>query len=408
MRKNPERLAWVVLLASFFICIGLIVAVPLGARTFALFSQVGQNVSLEVQRGPLRVTWGGRGEPIAIAGERGDIPERTVVTTDLTEGRLVMHAPQDDGPVVASVQLYNNTGVVLTTARSPRFSVSQLPHQVALEVLTGRVRINVVDTKDRPATAEVQTSHGVIALTDGSYEVKVNSTTEVTVRHGQATIRVGQQMMSLSPNQRAIVSDGKIIGPVDAVRNLVTNGEFQAELNNWTTYSTQLDPEQPAGNIGIVANEGRRVVDFYRDGSNHAEVGIRQEINYDVRDFASLELHLAVRVISEDILGYGGCGYRGYECPIIVLIEYKDIYGNDNEWLQGFYIGAPKDEEDDKWPIYGWANPVQEETWQTYDSANLMEELSGTPPSLIKSLTIYASGHSFHAMVTEVELLAQE
>jgi hypothetical protein len=37
-----------------------------------------------------------------------------------------------------------------------------------------------------------------------------------------------------------------------------------------------------------------------------------------------------------------------------------------------------------------------------------MEELADTPPALIKSLTIYASGHSFHAMVTEVELLAQE
>jgi hypothetical protein len=37
-----------------------------------------------------------------------------------------------------------------------------------------------------------------------------------------------------------------------------------------------------------------------------------------------------------------------------------------------------------------------------------MEELSGTPPALIKSVSIYASGHSFDAMVMEVELLAQE
>ena len=85
MRKNPERLAWVVLLTSFFICIGLTVAVPLGVRAFILFSQVGQNVSLEVERGPMRVTWAGRGEPIAIAEKRDDIPERTIVTTDLTD-----------------------------------------------------------------------------------------------------------------------------------------------------------------------------------------------------------------------------------------------------------------------------------------------------------------------------------
>jgi hypothetical protein len=37
-----------------------------------------------------------------------------------------------------------------------------------------------------------------------------------------------------------------------------------------------------------------------------------------------------------------------------------------------------------------------------------MEALADTPPALIKGLSVYASGHSFDAMVTEVELLAQE
>ncbi|MBN1815026.1 MAG: FecR domain-containing protein [Anaerolineae bacterium] len=404
MRKNPERMAWVVLLVSFFICIGLAVAVPLGARAFALFSQVEQNVSLEVERGPVRVTWAGRGEPIAIAEQRDAIPERTIITTDLTEGRLVMHAPQEDRPVVTSVQLYDNTGVVLSSARSPRFSISQLPHRVALEVLSGRVRINVSGTEDRPTTAEVQTPHGAITLAEGSYEVKVNSMTEVTVRQGQATLRVDQQEMSLVPNQRAAMGNGKVSEPLPAVRNLITNGDFHVELNGWTTYSRQADPEQPAGNIGIVSNEGRRVVNFYRDGSNHAEVGIRQEIDYDVRDFTSLELHLALRVISEDIGGFGGCGSLGSECPIIVRIDYEDVYGSESESLHGFYIGEPQS----GWLTYEWAEPVREGNWQTYDSGNLMEELAGAPPALIKSLTIYASGHSFHAMVTEVELLAQE
>ena len=55
-----------------------------------------------------------------------------------------------------------------------------------------------------------------------------------------------------------------------------------------------------------------------------------------------------------------------------------------------------------------WAEQVQPGNWQTYDSGNLMEELTDTPPAIIKSLTIYASGHSFDAMVTEVDLLTQE
>jgi hypothetical protein len=409
MRKNPERLAWIVLLISFSVFIGLIVFIPLGIRSFILFSQEGQNVTLEVQRGPLRVTWAGRGEPIAIADKRrDDIPERTIVTTDLTEGRLVMYASEEKASVVSSVQLYNNTKVILSSARSPRFAVSQLPHCVVVEVMTGRVRINVSDTEERATNVEVKTPYSTILFVEGSYEVKVNSETEVTVRHGQATISTGQQELTLNPAQRAIINEREISEPLPAIRNLVINGDFQDLVDDWAVewlrYSIQDYPEQPLGSISIVANEGRRVVNFYRNATNHGEVGIRQEINYDVRDFTSLELHLSVRVISEDIAGFGGCGYLSSECPIIVRVEYENVYNIEGSWQHGFYIGQPKSD----WLIHDWAQLVQEGTWQTYDSGNLMEELAEAQPALIKSVVIYASGHSFHAMVTEVELLAQE
>ncbi|MFL7794123.1 MAG: FecR domain-containing protein [Anaerolineae bacterium] len=407
MRKNPERLAWVILLTSFFICIGLTAAIPLGVRAFILFSQVEQNVTLEVQRGSLRVLRPGDVIPVAIAEDHDNIPERTVITTDLTEGRLVMHSPQDDS-VVTSVQLYNDTRVVLSAAKSPRFSISQLPHKVTMEVTTGRVRINVSNTQARPTVAEVRTPHGTITLIEGSYEVKVNTATEVTVRYGKAEIQQRQSVLALAPAQRATVNFDGVSEPLPATRNLVTNGDFKHQAdgwaNDWNRYSAQTDPEQPQGSVAIVVNEGREVVDFYREGTNHAEIGIRQEINYDVRDFTSLELHLAVRVISEDIGGFGGCGYLGSECPIIVRIEYEDTYGSESTWQHGFYISEPKSD----WLTHGWAESLQEGTWETYDSENLMQELADTPPALIKSLTIYASGHSFHAMVTEVELLAQE
>jgi hypothetical protein len=408
MRKNPERLAWVVLLTSFFICIGLTAAMPLGVRAFILFSQIEQTVTLEVQRGSLRVLRPSDVIPVAIAEEHDDIPERTVVTTDLTEGRLVMRAPRENDSVVTSVQLYNNTRVVLSSARSPRFAISQLPHHIAVQMTDGRVRINVSNSQDRATTAEVQTPHGTITLIEGSYEVKVNAATEVTVRYGEAEIHQGQSVLTLEPAQRAIVGPGNVNGPLPATRNLATNGDFQHQVdgwaNDWNRYSDQTDPQQPQGSVAIVVNEGREVVDFYREGDNHAEIGIRQEINYDVRDFTSLELHLAVRIIFEDIGGFGGCGYLGSECPIIVRIEYEDTYGSDSTWQHGFYIGEPQSD----WLTHEWAESLQEGTWETYDSENLMEALADAPPALIKSLTIYASGHSFHAMVTEVELLAQE
>ncbi len=405
MRKNPERLAWVVLLTSFFVCIGLAVAIPLGTRYYTLYARVGQNVTLEVQRGPLSVTLAGRGAPVAIDKERDEIPERTIVATGATAGRLVVHAPQADDFVIATVQLYDNTEIVLSSARSPRFPASRLPHKVILEARAGRVRINVSSDDSRSTIVEVHMPHGTATLTEGSYEVKVNGTTmEITVRDGQAdVIDNAEHLMPLGPAERAIVEYGKIVGPLPAARNLVSNGDFQTSLEKgWTRYHEQK--EEPPASVSIITDEGRETAAFYRDGSNHAEVGIWQEINYDVRDFTSLELHLAVHIVSENIAGFGGCGTLSSECPIILLIDYKDIYGTDRQWRHGFYIGEPASD----WLLHPWTERVPPGSWRMYDSGNLVEELADAPPAIIKRLIIYASGHSFHAMVTEVELLAQE
>jgi hypothetical protein len=404
MRKNPERLAWAILLISFSLFLGILAGVPLGIRAYILSSQRGQYVSLEVQRGTLRVTAAGRGAPIAIAERYDNVSERTVVTTDLAQGRLIFQAPQEDTPVVASVQLYDNTGATLTFARSPRFSISQLPHKVTLEVASGRVRINVANTEDRPTVADVVTPHGNIQLREGSYEVKVNAATEVTVRNGQADIYSNDAVMTLEPSERAIMGGGLINGPLATTRNLVKNGDFQAGLDGWTTYGEQTDPDQALGEIGIVTDEGREVIQFLREGTNHSEIGIRQDVVYDVRDFGSVELHVAVRIINESIAGFGGCGYLGSECPIIIRLDYRDVQGSDRTWQHGFYIGEPAPD----WLTHGWAEQVQQGNWQSYDSGNLMEELTDAPPARIRRLTIYASGHSFDAMVTEVEILAQE
>ena len=407
MRHNPEWLAWAIVITSFCAFLALVIAIPLGVRAYILGGQVRQSVTLEVQRGPLRATMAGQGIPVAVGENLDEIPERTVVATDSTSGRLVMRALRADGPVVVTVQVYDNTEVVLSSARSPRFSASRLPHRVALEVRAGRVRIIVSDDGSRPAIVDVNAPQGAASLSTGSYEVKVNENRmEVTVRSGQANVtNDAKEVVSLGQAERAIVEKEQIAGPLPGARNLIVNGGFQAPLEvDWSTYDTQTDPQQPRARAGIAHDQGRDVVDFYRDASNHAEVGITQEIHYDVRDFSFLELHLAVRISSQDIAGFGGCGYLSSECPIIVVIQYKDIHGSDHDWLHGFYTGEPAE----GWLLHPWTERVPLRTWHTYDSGNLMVQLVDTPPAVIERVTIYASGHSFHAQVTEVELLAQE
>jgi hypothetical protein len=129
-------------------------------------------------------------------------------------------------------------------------------------------------------------------------------------------------------------------------------------------------------------------------------VGIRQEVDYDVRDFASLTLHLNVQVLYQSL---PGCGSLGSECPILVRIAYKDVDGTDRDWYHGFYsVDAAASDL-----LAVWDQQIPPGTWYTFDSMNLVEAFD-RPPARIKEISIYASGHAFDALVTEVELLAQE
>ena len=418
MRKNPERLAWVILLTSFFVCIGLAIAVPLGVRHYILYARVSQNVTLEVQRGPLRVTLAGQGEPVAIDKDRGDVPERTIVATDATAGRLVMYASQANGPIIATAQLYDNTEVVLSSARSPRFPASHLPHKVTLGVRVGRVRINVSSDDGRSTVVTVQTPHGTTTLIEGTYWINVNrTTTEITVRDGQAhASNNAGRFISLSPAERAILAeDGQIVGPLPAARNLILNSDLAAPLDkDWVSYSKDIQIEgESGGKVERTEIEGRPAIVIKRRGTGHAETGISQQLNTDVRDFSFLQLHLLLHIEDHNV---PVCGSLGSECPVMVRIDYKDADGADQQWLQGFY-SLPDTSIPGNPPfcvtcaIRNDHIQVPENTWwYPYDSDNLIPLLSqdGKAPTVINSITVYASGHTYQSIIAEVELIGKE
>jgi len=417
MRNNPERLAWVVLLLSFFTCVSLAVGVPLSVRHYILYACVEQDVTLEVQRPPLSVTLPGRDLPISVADRMDNIREHTTVATDATAGRLVMHAPQVDSPIVAAVQLYDNTEVVLSSARSPRFLASSLPHQVALEVRGGRVRIGVSGTDDRPTTVGVHTSHGTVTLAEGTYWVSVNAlATEITVRDGHASAsNSAGQSVSLGPAERVIIEgNNQILGPLSAARNLVVNSDFALPLDEgWSSYSKDIQiADQPGGQVQSTEIEGRPVIVIEREGEGHAETGVTQRLDTDIRDFSFLQLHLLLYIEEHNV---PVCGSLGSECPVMVRIDYKDADGGDRQWIQGFYSRPDPNPDGNSLfcvtcSTHNEHIKVPEDTWYPYDSDNLIPLLSqgGKAPTLIKSITVNASGHTYKVFIAEVELIGQE
>lgn len=414
MIQNRERLAWAILLIAFILCVTSAVSVPLGTRAYLRNARSDQKALLEPQRGTPRMQQRGSGQVIALVEPTWDVPAGTVITTDsAAEGLLTLYTP-NTATAVAWVKLYHNTQVTLVTARSPRFSLSPLPHQVTLELhalsaanatsaVEGRVRVSVAPADGRDTVMELRTPHLTAILHTGSYEVRIRETfSELSVREGSAEVRsLNGDSITLEGSQRTIVQAGSTsLSALPGERNLLENGNFSQPLEDgWVVYNQGVQ-QGPSGSVLQTTVAGRPAARFLRNGVGHAEVGIVQQVNYDVRDFTSLVLHLSVQVVNQSL---PGCGSLGSECPIIVRIDYEDIYGTDRQWYAGFYSVEHVSTD----LIQPWEQQIAAQTWVTFDSGNLIEDME-VPPAVIKSVTIYASGHSFEALVTEVELLAQE
>ena len=162
----------------------------------------------------------------------------------------------------------------------------------------------------------------------------------------------------------------------------------------------------------IEDREGEPTLNFRRLGIGHADSGIRQIVDQDVTDYDTLRLALSMQVDEQSL---GVCGQQGSECPLMVRIDYEDVNGVDQTWLQGFYAqGFVSQTTPDV--CIACPPPLNEHylipyrQLGFYESDNLVEKLNqlGILPRRIKSITLIASGHTFDTNVADVALLARE
>ena len=301
MRDNPERLAWTVLLVSFFIFCLLVVSVPLSIRQFILtateshaarVTAYGDAVLMRVTK---QDTW------TVITDPDQEIQEGTILKTESSSQAVV--SLFDD----SKLQVRNNSQVAVLETRAPRFDSSPDPVSIAIEVQSGKVLVGVAPLpQDRPRQFQVRTAHGLILLEEGSYSISANqAVTEIAVRAdragGHATLAAAGQSITLEVGERGRIEAGRSPqGPLPGERNLLVNGDFQESLSvGWISWEKREKADEAQGTGTIETINARRVMHFVRRGGNqrHAENGIRQELDLDVRDASSLEVRLDVRVI---------------------------------------------------------------------------------------------------------------
>jgi len=400
LKKNPARLAWMILSIAFATFCFLVAGIPLGIRWYVINATQVHKTSLAAVRGTVQVQEPDAVGPMAVIATKDDVPEGSTITTDATSQAFLEFF---EG---STLYLYNKTQVVIQKTQSPRFGLSSKPNTIALEVTGGRARIGVAPSMASPLNFQVQTPHAAVELEeDGSYSVEVSSEEfQLTVRDGRARVMAMGKAVELGQGERTTVEIGREpLGPLPAERDLIVNGDFKEPLTvGWRDYHSQVDPDEVSGKAEILIMGDRQAVRFWRMGkaANHGETGIIQVIDKDVRDFTSLELYISVRLLDQSL---AGGGTLSSEFPIIVRLDYKDPNGNDNFWTHGFYFKDPIE----NWPIID-GEKIPRYVWYPYESPNLMEQLGDVKPAHITSVRIYASGWDYQSMASQVQLLAKE
>ena len=406
-RENPERMAWTVLLVCFGIFMALAISVPLALRYGLQTSTVPQTATLDPTQGTVLLYQPGAAEPVAITELRKDIVEGSIVEagdgpTQATL-RLISEGAADEA--LGSIQLYSGTELELDRMRSPMFDLSTQPYQVHLKLDQGQARVFTNSGQERPLVVEIETAHGSILLSAGSFQIAVTpEQTDITVSSGSATLsKNGKADLVVKAGLRAwVTAEGMATEAVAAAQNLMRNGNFTEPMRDtWESYVVAQNVTP--GKVSIMERDGRRVGYFVRQGEDNVptEVGIRQNINKDVNVYDKLYLQLDAKLLFQSL---PGAGYLSSEYPLRVEVTYTDIYGKEGlTWGHGFYF---RDPENENWQIVG-GEKIPPFNWYTYRSPNLMELLKDTRPARIDSIRIYASGWNYQSMVSEAYLVAE-
>ncbi len=418
-RFGRQRLAWIILTASFFTCVLLGIAVPVLISAFLQNSTESLNLTVQANQGTVGIEEINGPRRAVLVGEPAlSIDSRTTIRTDTTASALMTVMPPDRETTLATLQVSSNSSVLLDEAETPRFGVSDQPNRMAIDLQAGRVRVDIPSSARRPLELVVTTPQGgIVDVRDpGRYMFEVsNDATQVTVQiTGQASVSANGGSLEIGPGQRAeILLDAAPGGPFDPARDLIRNGDFNNVFDNWAVFSWRVElADQPAGETLIQPEGGDPFLRFRREGVGHADGRVTQSVNQDVSDYESVRLSATLRIVDHSL---DVCGVQGSECPLFFIINYVDDNGVSQVWQHGFFANGTVD--DNLTPGQCISCAVVQRPHERaslgqlyFYEVDLIQELASQgalPPRYIESVTIVGSGHSFVTDVFDLALIVE-
>lgn len=401
-RKNPERMAWLVILGAFAAFLLLCAIVPLGIRYYLRHATSPKTATLEVIDGTVIVRPLGAAAPIAVT-QSMQLSEGTTLETDENSRGILTF---NDG---STAILFPSTQITLREMHVSTFSWGIEPITLIIEEARGRLRVGAAPLLPRgndPAPArdfQVWTPHLIASLAEGSYVVEVSAdASQVIANDGTAAVTAQERTVTITRLQRTVVTLGlPPLPPLPAAQDIIINGDYSDPLaRRWDIVrEPSNDPKVPMGTVNVETLGDRHAVHITRSNSNQtsAITGIIQQINQEVSDYRTVQLSADIRVHYQSL---AGGGILSSEYPLILRMRYRDVYGSEAEYVQGFYIQNLTNNP----TVNG--QQIPQDIWVPFESDNLLETLD-PKPFFITSLQIYASGWDYDSYVSGVRLVVE-
>jgi hypothetical protein len=401
-KKNPERMAWLVIVGAFVAFLLLCTTVPLGIRYYLRHATSAQTATLEVIGGTVRVRQPGAVAPIAVTKSLQLSEGSTLETDENSRGILTF---QDGSTTI----LFPSTAITLRQMHVSTFPWGIEPITLWIDEARGRLRVGaaaLVAQKASPAPArnfQVSTPQLVASLSEGSYAIEVTAdTAQVIVTNGNAAVTAQDRSVQVTRGQRTVATLGQPPLPaLPAAQDIIVNGDFNDPLaRGWTVVREPAnDPTVATGSVTVTPLGDRHAVNITRSNSNQtsAVTGVIQSINKEISDYRSVSLSADIRIHFQNL---SGGGVLSSEYPLILRMKYRDVYGSEAEWVHGFYIQNATNNPTNN------GEQIPPDLWVPFEAGNLFETLD-PKPFFITSLQIYASGWDYDSSVSGVRLVVE-
>ena len=412
-----QRLAWTILIGSFFICVVISIAIPVTIN--AVFQNTTQDLltAIQANQGTVGIDDESGLRRAIIAGDTAEIVDpNTSILTDSTATAIILMSTPIDEKLLARVNIGSNTTLRMNVATVPRFSWSDKEQVVDLGLESGRVRVTMLESEERPTAMKLTTPQGAVIIREpGQYSVVVtNEATQVAVQEGALGVTADDSTLILSSGERAEIPTGAAPqGPLNPERSLIKNGDFSQGFDQWSEYTWKIElTDQPDGNTEIRDIDGEPTLHFDRVGVGHADARVSQSINENVIDYEFLRLLATLRVIEQSL---GVCGIQGSECPLFIRIDYVDENGANQIWQHGFYASGTVDDNTTPGACISCAViqgnhekiPLNQDYFFEVDLREELARQGAVPPRTIESISLIASGHTFATEIVDVALMAK-